>query len=483
MSDMSGTGAVDLAELLGTGVMGARPYGEMSPLELLAQTIDRAVYAGVQDSSGAISGADIDRWASAINDPSLNTSDQWAMAEQVRGDILAYRVGESAFNAAFGGGFGQATAAASGNQSQGAYDEAGNFIRNPFANVESDDWTGAPSVRGRGLQAVNTDTGFSGDIAANFQASDIDHPTALGYAAQGGEGPLPSSFLSKSGEDTFTLEPGSLRVIESTLRRWGFNSEEIAGLSVWVQAQLQAGIPVDSILILIYDQENFQKRFPGMKAATEKGYAPLSPGDYIEYEDSLREYVDKYLPGEMVGDLDKLMTKLMGGNISLQQVQDRLQIAYDEILNAPVDVKNWFTEEYGRDGDASLVAILLDPTSSFTDLEQNAKEAYTQAAASAILATDITEDAARRIVNLGFSQEAQYRQFTDLARQEFLFAEKLTEESDLRMEREGVGSAFGIDLDASRSVAEREEERLSEFSGGGGAYSGQGITGFGATNA
>jgi hypothetical protein len=484
MSDMSGTGVADIAELLGTGTMGSRPMGEMTPLELLAQTIDRAVYAGVQDSAGAISGADIDRWADAVNDPSLNTSQQWAMAEQVRGDILAYRVGETAFNRAFGGGFEAATAAATGNQSSGTWsgglDEhgrgIGELIRNPFANVNADDWTGGASVQGQGLQARG------GDIAQNFANEQIDHPTALGYAPQGGTGPLPSTFKDSRGGTT-TVEPGSLDVITSTLRRWGFNEEEISGLSLWVQAQLQSGIPVDSILILIYDQEEFQTRFPGMKAAKDAGFAPLSPGDYIEYEDSLREYVDKYLPGEVVGDLDKLMTTLMAGNISLQQVNERLQIAYDEILNAPVDVKGWFTERYGKDGDANLVTILLDPTSSFTDLEQRAKEAYTQVAASEILASTITEDTAKRIVNLGFSQEQQYRQFTSLTQQEHLFAEKLNEGTDMTIEGEGVEAAFGIDADSVEALERRKQTRAATAKGGGGAWVRGTQTGVGAANA
>jgi len=283
--------------------------------------------------------------------------------------------------------------------------------------------------------------------------------------------------------DPAIVPAGSLEVIDSTLRRWGFTADEIGGLSGWVQQQLQAGIGVESVLILIYDQPGFQSRFPGMKAATDAGFAPPSPDDYIEYEDGLREYIDQYLPNEAAGNVDTLMTTLMGGNISLLQVQQRLQIAYDEILNAPVDVKGWFLQEYGENADAMLATVLLDPDQSFTDLEQAAKEAYTQAAASEILSNTITKGTARQIASLGYTQESQYRQFTDLAKQEFLYIEKLTERDDLRMEREGVESAFGIDLDASRSVAEREEERLSEFSGGGGAYAGQGITGFGATNA
>jgi hypothetical protein len=283
--------------------------------------------------------------------------------------------------------------------------------------------------------------------------------------------------------DPAIVPAGSLEVIDSTLRRWGFTTDEIGGLSGWVQQQLQAGIDVTSVLILIYDQPDFQSRFPGMKAATDAGFAPPSPDEYIEYEDGMREYIDQYLPNQATADVDTLLTTLMGGNISLLQVKQRLQIAYDQILNAPVDVKSWFLQEYGQDADAMLSTVLLDPEQSFTDLEQAAKESYTQAAASEILSNTITKDTARKIASLGYTQESQYRQFTDLAKQEFLYVEKLTERDDLRMEREGVGSAFDIDADASKSVAEREEERLSEFAGGGGAYVGTGITGFGVANA
>lgn len=296
-------------------------------------------------------------------------------------------------------------------------------------------------------------------------------------------GNWPLAGAEEGGESGGVVAPGSREVIESTLRRWGFSASEIHGLSGWVQQQLQAGVGIESVLILIYDQPNFQSRFPGMAAARNAGYSPPSPDEYIEYEDGLREYLDQYLPDEAAGNTDALMVQLLGGNISIQQVRDRLQIAYDQILNAPVDVKSWFLQEYGESADAMLATVLLDPDQSFTDLEQAAKESYTQAAANEILNNVINKDTASKIARLGYTQESQYRQFTDLARQEFLYLERLTETDDLKLETEGVESAFGIDVDSMQAVERREEERLSEFSGGGGAFAGTGLTGFGAINA
>lgn len=339
-------------------------------------------------------------------------------------------------------------------------------------------WQTGPGQRSQqprspvGMDVVNPNTGLTGQQALDL----LKDPNAIDPRSGG-------SLFPNLANQSSIVAPGSLAVINSTLRRWGFNIEEIGGLSSWIQSQLQAGINVESVLILIYDQPDFQSRFPGMKAAVDAGFAAVSPDDYIEYEDGLREYIDQYLPSETVGNLDTLMTTLLGGNISIEQVKNRLQIAYDEILNAPVDVKSWFLQEYGEGADAMLATVLLDPDQSFTDLEQTAKEAYTQAAASEILSNVITKDTASKIASLGYTQESQYRQFTNLAKQEFLYLEKLTETDDLRIAREGVESAFGVDADAAMAVARREEERLSEFSGGGGAYTGTAITGFGAINA
>ena len=341
-----------------------------------------------------------------------------------------------------------------------------------------DRWQAGPGQPSRkrkppvGMDVVHPDTGLTGQQAIDL----LKDPNAIDPRSGG-------SLFPNLAVQSSIVAPGSLAVINSTLRRWGFNIEEIGGLSSWVQSQLQAGIDVASVLILIYDQPDFQSRFPGMKAAIDAGFAAVTPDDYIEYEDGLREYVDQYLPSETVGNLDTLMTTLLGSNISIEQVKSRLQIAYDEILNAPVDVKSWFLQEYGEGADAMLATVLLDPDQSFTDLEQTAKESYTQAAASEILSNAITKDTASKIASLGYTQESQYRQFTNLAKQEFLYLEKLTETDDLRIAREGVESAFGVDADAAMAVARREEERLSEFSGGGGAYAGAGITGFGAINA
>ena len=294
----------------------------------------------------------------------------------------------------------------------------------------------------------------------------------------GGNGDPPSGGLDTKGT------PGDTEVISATLRRWGFSADEVSGLAGWVQTQIQSGVPPESVLLLVMEQPQFKARFPGMQAAINAGYGPPSPDEYIMYEDSLRELVDKWLPGETVGNVDTLITTLMGGNISIQQVRDRLQIAYDEILNAPVDVKSWFMSEYGEAGDGMLASVLLDPNKDFTDLEQVAKEAYTQAAADQILGESITKGVAKNIANLGMTQEAQYRQFRDLSRQELLYAEKITEDTDLKIEVEGVASAFGIDTGAMNTVEQRIEERKAAFGGGGGAIVGQtGTTGFGSANA
>ena len=291
-----------------------------------------------------------------------------------------------------------------------------------------------------------------------------------------------SSSSNSSGIDTKGT-PGDTEVITSTLRRWGFSADEVSGLAGWVQTQIQSGVPPESVLLLIMDQPQFKTRFPGMQAAISAGYGPPSPDEYIMYEDSLRELVDRWLPGETVGNVDGLVTTLMGGNISIQQVRDRLQIAYDEILNAPVDVKSWFMSEYGEAGDGMLASVLLDPNKDFTDLEQVAKEAYTQAASDQILGERITKGVAKNIANLGMTQEAQYRQFRDLSRQELLYAEKITEDTDLKIETEGVASAFGINTESMDAVEQRIEERGAAFSGGGGAVVSQrGATGFGSAN-
>ena len=394
----------------------------MSPYETLAQTIELAATFG--DLSGVAPGYEGSLTANEVSgwiNDIQQSGDPWAMVEKIRHNILQYRVTPARVAETYG-----ITA------------EQAEMLTAPGGDIKGFLASGKTEI-------VNRKTGAATTIGTGL--------------------------------------PGAEDVIKSTLRRWGFTTDEISTLGSWIREQLQTGVDIESVLTLIYDQPGFQSRFPGMKAATDAGYAPPSPDDYIEYEDGLREYIDRYLPNEAPGDIDTLVTTLMGGNISLIQVQSRLQIAYDEILNAPVDVKSWFLQEYGQSADAMLATVLLDPKQSFTDLEQTAKESYTQAAASEILSNTITKDTARKIASLGYTQESQYRQFTDLAKQEFLYVEKLTEGDDLRMEREGVGSAFGIDLDASRSVTEREEERLSEFAGGGGAYVGTGITGFGVANA
>lgn len=86
----------------------------------------------------------------------------------------------------------------------------------------------------------------------------------------------------------------------------------------------------------------FKARFIGNEGRLAKGLSAYKPGEYIQAEDTYSELLrSNNLAGLANRDT---FAKLIGGAVSVAEAQDRINLVFNQIDNAPSDVKN----ELGR---------------------------------------------------------------------------------------------------------------------------------------
>ena len=351
-------------------------------------------------------------------------------------------------------------------------------------------------------------------------------PPGGGYGGFGGPGGGPGSpvdggdpgvfapggwFWDEDTEDS-TSEPGipkfskedlvyARNLLEAELRMAGFDSNAIGRLlETWIIPRLTGTyidedtgvemLPPDKaadLLPELYEQHEFKVRFPGYHPRLEAGYNAIDVQDYLSYEDRFHELMTQYGLDSIIAEGGRSTREYIGtlvsGNVSLQQLDNRITRGVAAVLDAPEEVLEQFEEWYGVEGENALLASYLDPQAELTDLATKAGAAMAGGLAKRSLDdAGISKQMAEDIADLDYTNQQLQGAYTALAQQTALFAERAGEE-DFDMAEEGVEWALQLDTDVMERVSRRRRERAADFAGGGGAMVTAGQTGFGAANA
>lgn len=431
----------------------------MSPLQLLNQTLDRASLTDVQSGTmegEAITGADITRWRGAIED-AQDEEAGWDVAEQIRADILAYRVGRDPF-------------------------ESGGV----FAGTSFADATRAASTSATLIDGVYSGTGrmgAQGDIAARWIQQGNIHQSNLGVSAQG----LRVAEAEDDEDDGASTRLKMQQAFFGALRAAGLDRETTNSLWLWAEAQMQAdpSMSAERLLIGMYDSEAFIKRFPGIAQMADGDRDIPTPGEYIAMEKHVSQELKRVGMVKEGDAFNNLITNLFLNSVSGDEVTERLTAAEQVMYNMPQEVRDTFDHYFGALGTTISMETFLDPTDSWAQVKDDISTARTGAWGQMVAGLDQGWDKnlAQSVSNLGLSQAEQWSRFAELKEKEMLFAEKLNEKVDLDMGDQGIKGVFDLDADLSQTITRRAAERSAEFRGGGGAMVVGTQTGFGASNA
>ena len=264
--------------------------------------------------------------------------------------------------------------------------------------------------------------------------------------------------------------------ISSVLNRYG-----LGGLAPWARGLIQEGSTAARVELELYDQPTFQERFPAIFTRQESGLAPISPAEYIEYEQVAGQMMRQagFPPGFYDSPTD--FTKLIGADVSVSELSDRVLQSFRDVGEGDENVRNAYTQFFGVNGIAALAAYHLDPNVAAPVLERQAQTARIAGAAWSI-DIDIQHTRAEDLVDRRISEAEAFAGFRQLNELRSLFDETLGEGTDLDIAREGVDATFGLSSTATRVLETRRRGRVNSLRGGGGALiESSGVIGLGTS--
>jgi hypothetical protein len=220
----------------------------------------------------------------------------------------------------------------------------------------------------------------------------------------------------------------------------------------------------DALIFAIRNEEEYLTRFAGNKARAKKGLSELDPGSYIALEDNYRRLMQSNgLPSGFYDQTDDF-TRLIEGDVSAQELQDRVQNGFRAVQDADPEVKRQMQELYGVN-EAGLAAYFLDPTKAAPILTRQAEAAKISARAKGLANVQLTALTAEELAARGITQAEAEAGFTKLGLQQGLYTEMAGEQGLTQQQK--VGAALGTDINAQTILEQRKSSRLSPFKGGG----------------
>lgn len=264
--------------------------------------------------------------------------------------------------------------------------------------------------------------------------------------------------------------------IAAQLAAWGLST-----LAPVVNGYVTQGLNQDQMTLSIQQTDAYKARFSGNTLRAAAGLPVLSPSDYLNKEDSLREQFR--LAGLPPGFYDQPddFAKAIGSDLGAQELSNRLAAAKAVVMDgANTGVLAYAKQNFGL-GDGDLLAYFIDPDRAAPVLTTLAQASQIGADAARTGFGNISGDTATRLANQGIS-DAQAQQGFSQAAGLLGLADSTGDSQGLT--RDDLQSAV-LDQDAAaqQRVTQKQGERKAGFQGGGGYATGkQGISGLGTAN-
>ena len=447
-----GGGTGGLAEL----ARAAAPAPGMSPYEVLAQTIELAATFGdlpgvAPGYEGSLTVNEVNGWINAIQ----NNGDPWRMVEEIRNNILQYRVTPARVA-----------------ETYGVTVEEAEMLTAPGGDIKAFLASGKTEIVNRNTGAVTT----------------------IGSG-------------STDGGATSTELRSATDIVRNILETYGLgellDDPDLDLINLWVTAGDAA-----AVWARVRQSDPYKDRFPGMADLSAAGRA-VSEATYIELERGYIEIMNSAGIDPGFYDEPSDFGALIGGDVSVNEFNQRVAMAVEATTQMTSEVREQLSTYYPEVTDGDLTAYYLDPERATNIFEEREKigaariggiavetgfGSVSRQTAERLRASGVTETAARRgfqaIAPSTLAEETASERLnvdpvtgrpgvvtTRMNRQVGTFA--ADRGGDITPE-ELVGAEFGTDPQAARRIEARRQRRLAAFAQKGGpAMTGGGYTGLG----
>jgi hypothetical protein len=253
-------------------------------------------------------------------------------------------------------------------------------------------------------------------------------------------------------------------VLQAELDQYG-----LGGLANWAWNQVLNGASSDQILFNLRQTPEYQARFPGMAIRQQNGLPAMSESDYINFETQAIQLMRQAGLPNGYFDNPEAIGQLVGNDVSITELNDRITNGYAEAIMAPPQVQNAFSQWYGAKGPAMLASHFLNPQNSLPMLQRELTSAQI-AGQGALAGFGVGEAEAQQAAGMGVTQAQASSAFQTLAKQIGLFTPNVGEAASGTgaTGEQGVQAALGLNPGAQSALELAQAARANEFGAGGG---------------
>jgi hypothetical protein len=224
-----------------------------------------------------------------------------------------------------------------------------------------------------------------------------------------------------------------------------------------------------AVIFSIREEDAYKKRFAANARRLAAGLPELEPSTYLDLEDSYRKVLASNGMPQGFYDSPDDFRAFIEGDVSVTELQTRIQQGYRLVQDADPMVKSKMRELYNvSEGD--LAAYFIDPERAkplmmAADYQRQARAAQIAARAQEQAGIALTGTFAEDLARRGVTAEEAATGFGEIGalgelRQTFAGEQELTQEQI-------VGAQFGVDIAAAQELERRKRRRIGEFAGGG----------------
>jgi hypothetical protein len=198
-----------------------------------------------------------------------------------------------------------------------------------------------------------------------------------------------------AGTSTADADAREKRQSAFDLLKLQFDEYGLGALVEPLRGLIQEGISPSEFAVRLRQTEPYKKRFAANAARVSSGLRALSEAEYINLEDDYQNVMRNYgLPASYYakGDMGRQegFEKLIAGDVSMTELEDRIMTAQNRVINAPPQVKDALKQFYPDINNSDILAYTLDPQKGLADIKRKVTAAEIGGAAmGAGLATDV----------------------------------------------------------------------------------------------
>jgi len=179
------------------------------------------------------------------------------------------------------------------------------------------------------------------------------------------------------------------------------------------------GLSRDEMTLRLRGTDAYKKRFAANQVRINKGLRALDESEYVALEDQYQNIMRRYgMPNSYYtrGDMGRQegFERFIGADVSPVELEDRIQTAYDRVINANPEVSQSLRSFYPDITDGDILAYALDPDRALSQIKRKVTAAEIGAGAmQAGLTTGLAR--AEELQRYGVTKETAQQGFGTIA--------------------------------------------------------------------